>query len=905
MNSSFLNDVLQQLLREGINLSKTIFVLPSKRAGSFLKELLKTQTDYSGFAPDIISIEEFIGEITGLESIDNTNSIFRFYETYKKLTPKEDREDFETFYGWAQTLMYDFNEIDRYLIDSEKFYSYLSDIQEINHWALADPQTELVSNYLKFWRRLPTYHTTFVEVLLGKNQAYQGLIYRQASVEIETYLNRCSRQIVFIGFNALNNVEQKIIQTVLENNRGRIFWDIDRYFMEDTQHGAGLFIRHYQSNWPYFKGHPLEGISDHYSAKKKIEVIGISKNIGQVKTVGQILKKEKLENTAVVLNDEGLLLPLLNSLPNKVKKANITMGLTLNMTPPASFFEILFKIQKNTSGALYYKNVLDLLSHPTLKLVFGTASRAIQEYMINGNRTFIGVHKLTELVEGEKEKEIITLSCSHYQNDTDQFLQALLRLIPLLRPQNVQKYPLETEYLFHFNQVFKKLYNLLNEFGSISQIVTLHRLYKDVLQGESIDFEGSPFQGLQIMGMLETRVLNYDTVILTSVNEGILPSGKSTNSFIPFDLKKQYKLPTYREKDAVYTYHFYRLLQRAKKVYILYNTERSGLNAGEKSRFITQLEVERPQSFDFKTSLKTGFIAKNDVERKEIEKSPEILEILKRQAEKGFSPSALTTYIRNPIAFYKNYVLGIRDPELIEETIAVNTLGTVVHSALENFYRPLEGQELSETDIRSMLKKIENETEQQFRENYSEIPLESGKNLIIKEVAKRFIFNFLQRELKAVKQGNTPKIIRIENGALKEKIDLPKLDFPVYLRGIVDRVDEINGQLRIVDYKTGMVKAEELVLRDWQKLISDKKYDKAFQVLAYTSMILSKNDRNAAQAGIFSFRNLGKDFMKFQFKPEKKEIIDKEILNAFHDAVKILILEIFNPEIPFMEPEED
>lgn len=903
MQSSFLNETLQQLLQEDIDLAQTTFILPSKRAGSFLKELLKTQTDYSGFAPEIFSIEAFISKIAELKNLDNPGSIFSFYEVYRQLTPAEELEDFETFYGWAQTLVYDFNEIDRYLIPTQDFFSYLSDIQQIDHWALADPQTELVANYLKFWKRLPEYHAQFVALLLQNKEGYQGLAYRQASEKIDSFLARDARFFVFIGFNALNAAEQKIIQRILERERGRIFWDIDAFFIENAHHEAGYFIRKHQKEWAYFKEHQMEGISNHYTTEKKIQVIGVSKNIGQAKAVGEILQKEPLARTAVVLNDEGLLIPLLNSLPDKVNEVNITMGLSLKMTPVASLFEILFTLQKETQNGLYYKNVLELLSHPTVKRSFPHIAHRIRPHLIEKNQVFVRLENLLTLTDDPQERAFLSCCFTPYQNDAKKFLAAMIDLLQLLRPEDAEPHKLEVEYLFHFNRVFVKLSNLLGTFSSVSQLKTLYRLYQDALKMETIDFEGSPFEGLQIMGMLETRVLDYDTLIMTSVNEGILPSGKSTNSFLPYDLKKAYRLPTYREKDAVYTYHFYRLLQRAKKVYLLYNTEKSGFNAGEKSRFITQLEVEKPASFHFQEDLRSSPVVQTQPALKVIPKTPEIIDLLKKQAQKGFSPSALTTYIRNPIDFYKHYILGIKEADQVEETIAANTLGTVVHGALENFYKPLQNRTLHQQDLLEMRAKIEQEVQHQFQVHYQAAKIDKGKNLIIKEVAHRFLFNFLNREIQEVKKGKDLRILMIESHELQEELQIDELNFPVFLRGIVDRVDQKEGELRIVDYKTGAVDQSALKPRLWEDLVEDPKYSKAFQVLCYSSMVLKKMNQPSTRAGIICFRNLGKGFMPFELKSEKKQQIDKDMLLIFHALLKTLILEIFDPEIPFVEKE--
>lgn len=903
---TFIDDVLNNLFEDrALDLTQTAFILPSKRAGGFLKNGLKARVKATCFAPQVWSIEEFITEVSKLETLDNINTLFAFYGIYKTHTPKEEREDFDTFYGWAQTLIYDFNEIDRYLIDTDKFFNYLSDIKNLEHWSMDGQQTELIKKYLEFWKTLPQLHLTFKKSLLKERKAYQGLVYRKASENITHYLDSSTKQFIFIGFNALNNAEQHLLQTVLEQNRGQVYWDIDAQFFNDPQHHAGLFMRHYHKNWPCYSGHStsFNWVGNHYNNAKKIECIGVPKNIGQAKYVAEILEKEELNNTALVLSDEGLLSPIVNSLPPKVDQLNITMGLSLGQTPLAALFELLFKIQQDTKPVLYHKYVLDVLNHPAINNALGKEAANLQQTIIEKNRVFIALAQLTKTTT-PKTTEIITCCFSKQGKNSEKFLEHLITLTELLRPKSLDNHHLEAEYLYHFNRVFKTLKNLLDRYRPATNIKALRRLYNDILQTESIDLNGSPYEGLQIMGMLETRVLDFDTVIITSVNEGLLPGGKSSNSFIPYDLKKEYGLPTYREKDAVYTYHFYRLLQRAKKVYLLYNTDFSGLNAGEKSRFITQLEVEKTTTHQLEQKLINPQSGATEDTLQEIPKTPAVLVKLKKLAAYGFSPSALTTYIRNPLDFYKRYVLSIKEKDDVEEVVAANTLGTVVHNTLETFYKPFINKTISAEDIKSMYNHIDSEVRHQFATTYKEAPINEGKNLIIFEIAKRYIKNYLRTELKLV-ENNTLEILQIEDGSLRRELKIDALDFPVYLRGKVDRIDRLNDEVRIVDYKTGKTKSGDLKIKEWALLTADYKYSKAFQILCYSSLIEQLDKFTVNRAGIISFKNLKEGFMPFGKKNGKKitNDINSETLAHFHEQLGALITEIMDPDIPFIEKE--
>ena len=408
--------------------------------------------------------------------------------------------------------------------------------------------------------------------------------------------------------------------------------------------------------------------------------------------------------------------------------------------------------------------------------------------------------------------------------------------------------------------------------------------------------------------MLESRVLDFETVIISSVNEGILPSGKSNNSFIPFDVKLENNLPTYKEKDAVYTYHFYRLLQRAKNIYILYNTEADVLTGGEKSRFITQLELEGIHNIKHQIIAPEVpvVLSKPNV----IEKNENLKLKLQELAEEGFSPSSLTNYIRNPIDFYYQKMLKIKEHNEAEETVAANTLGTVVHNTLEDFYKPLVDTFLSVDCIKNLMSHIEEKVTFHFKKEFKEGDITKGKNLIIFEIAKRYVYNFLDLEVADLKAGNKIKIIAIEaNNSVS--VDIPELNFPVKIKGKVDRVDQYNGITRIIDYKTGRVEQNKVEIVNWDDISTDyNKYSKSFQVLAYAYMMsLSNKIQLPFEAGIISFKNLNAGFLKFSKKDKpgnyakKDALITNKTMEDFSFELKKLIIEICNPDIPFTEKE--
>ena len=866
------------------------------------------------FAPRVLSIEDFAEEIAGLGSVDNITALFEFYAAYLSCTPKENAEDFDTFSTWAQTLLHDFNEIDRYLIDYKSFFGYLGDIQEMNHWYLQEEKTPLMENYLLFWNKLPEYYEQLQKQLEKQDLAYQGMVYRRASENIAAFAEASSQQFVFIGFNALNNSEQNIFQTLMAAGKAEVFWDIDEVFLKDEQHDVSLFLRQYLKSWPYYREHKIQQVSTSYSESKNIDMIGVPKNIGQAKYVGELLSKlppEELQQTAVVLGDESMLLPVLNSLPPNVQEVNITMGFALKNAPVTFLFEQLLQMHSAPgTNTRYYKDLMVILSHPLIQKVTGGYSRSLLEKIRKENLVYISQE---EIMKGlpESLKQLFKICFGDWKNDPAFALQELQELLMIFKGKlDRDEDKLTLEFLYQLHLLLNQLGNLLQKYPYISSVKVLFTIFKDLLSSKTVDFRGKPFSGLQLMGMLESRVLDFKNVILTSVNEGVLPAGKSSNSFIPFDLKCAYKLPTYKEKDAVYTYHFYHLLQRAEQVHLLYNTESDGLNAGEKSRFLLQLEMEAQPQHKISHYKIAPVVPSVPQQLKTIHKTPEILEKIKERAAAGFSPSALTTYMRNPLDFYKQYVLGLREREEVEETVAYNTLGNVVHDTLETFYEQWLGRDTKITDLEQALDNINTEIQKQFRKHYTQAPLDSGKNLLIYEVARRYVLNFMKWEIRNLQEGNKLKILKVEE-KLHAHFPIEDLNFPVYLKGTVDRVDEYNGKLRIIDYKTGKVEQSKVEVVEWEEITSDyDQYSKPFQILTYALMMSTQDPLPSEfEAGIISFKNLQGGFLKFCKKDKKGQGAKKETditpqtLEDFKEQLKNLILEICDPETPFVEKE--
>lgn len=896
-------------------LSDLVVVLPNKRAKVFLIEALRNKTEETIFAPQIISIEEFIQDIAGIRAVDSIELVFEFYEVYLEITAKEKQQPFELFANWGKTLLQDFNEIDRYLLEPNHVLSYLKDIEDIKHWSVdAEKRTTMIENYLQFWDLLPKYYEALYNHLLNKEIGYQGLIYREAVKNLNHFSNAIgNKEYFFAGFNALNASEEKIVQHLLAADKAKIFWDADTTFLNDPFHDAGLFLRRFKESWKHYKNNPFEWIADDFKQEKNIQIIGTPKTIGQAKIAGSIIEKHakqqgnSLNKTAIVLGEENLLVPLLYSLPATVDALNITMGYSGKNNPAQILIAKLFKLHTNAlsrnpnSYVFYYKDVLDILTHPLVEPYSQTAT--LVNIINQNNYTFITYNKLFEL--SQSHSALFLLLFQKWDNGSMQVLETISSLLLQIKSNlsnDSEEEKITKAFVYSIFKVINKLMNYYSKHQHIDTIETLFAVYKQIIDLAEVSFEGEPLNGLQVMGVLESRVLDFETVIVTSMNEGKFPAGKSQNSFIPYDVKRELGLPTFKEKDAIYTYHFYHLLQRAKNIYLLYNTESEGLDGGEKSRFITQLEVEKQKNHTITHEIYNAALPDVAYRPIVIPKSESVMLRLKEIAVNGFSPSALTSYIRNPIQFYMQKILRIREVEEVEENIALNTLGTIIHETLRVLYEPFMDKFLSAEDIKNCIKQIDDEVLKQFKIVYKEGEIKKGRNLLAFEVAKRNVLNFLKLELQEIENGDAVKIIALEK-TYERLLEHPKLPFPVLIKGNVDRIEQRNGKIRIIDYKTGKVDGKEVALKQWDKLTSEIKNDKIIQVLAYAFMFAPNLQGQEMEVGIISFKNLKSGFLPFNFKEDKTEIsiINEEISTNYIEQLVLLLNEILDKNIPFEE----
>ncbi|MDO4880973.1 MAG: PD-(D/E)XK nuclease family protein [Capnocytophaga sp.] len=918
----FLQRVITDILQnyKNINPENMVFVLPHRRGIVFLKKYFAQQIGKVCMSPDFITMDNLLERISGYTKMPELTQLFELYDSYKNACISEP-DDFEKFMGWAKMILQDFNDIDHYLIENKKIFPYIYAIKEVEHWSVSiEKPTEELKKHLQFWSELGGYYEAFYEKMKLQKQGYQGFIAREAVKELDTYIQKNNEKLhIFVGFNDLTLAEEKIIKKILTELPSEIYWDIDNKYLKNEGHSAGEFIRKYKK-WDYYNKDRQPKWLEENQEEKHIEIIGVPKEINQAHFVAQKIEEiphSELEKTALVLGEENMLIPVLQSISNENFSINITMGYPLQQTPLNDLFGAYFKLYTLENTSWYHKDVIALLLQP---MVSNLLSEEYRNNILNKiyKSNIVYVSKKI-ILEGAKDidEEIINLFFVERKEVTPSVLIAnAIEIIKIIKNSlnKEEKYnDLYLEYLYSFYQLFSQLYQLQEQFGFITMEKVLRQIYNDLLIKQKLSFQGEPLEGLQIMGIIEAQNIDFERVIITSMNEGIFPLGKSSVSFIPFDVRRVLNLPTYQERDAIYSYYFYRIIQRAKHICLIYNTEAESIKGNEKSRFILQLlEADR----NLKETILAPKVNSEIIPPLHIPKTSELMEKLiaiatgnDEKRKKGFSPSALTSYVHNPITFYEQVVLNIQEEQEVEEIIETRTFGKIVHSTLEALYdaedeyqqKKYIGKILTEKDIEEMQEKVPELVQKNIKEYREEEYLE-GKNILIFNVIKEYIHRFLEMEKKAVATEKI-EVLAIEE-KLKIEVNFPEFSHKFLFNGTADRIERRNGKLYIIDYKTGKVEPNDVKLSEnsWENLIIDFKYSKVFQLLMYAYMINKSKlyPDNEIFVGNYSFKNLEKGFMGLK---EDKEIIpaDLNILNLFEEKLKTLLLEIFNPDIPFVE----
>ena len=920
--------------RHGDQIGQVWIVLPTRRAGLFLKDRISQKAEQALFVPPLFTFSEFVHELTECDVPDELSALFELYEIYRQVNGVE-AEPFDQFVKWGRTLLHDFNDIHLHLLEPEKVFSNLRAVRDVENWSLGgETLSDGQKQYLSFYDQFLTYHDKFTQHLDTRNKMLEGQAFRLVAEAVEQYSELLPPQgVVFAGFNALTPSEERIVTQLARTGKAKVYWDADRYYLDHPVQEAGHFLRRYRAKWDL----PFDWADTNLSqGEKEVEIIGVPGQVGQAKVAGDLLQSmgpdHDFKSTVVALADEQLLLPTLNSLPDLVKRVNVTMGYPLKYTPLHSLFEGIMVLHENArrlrkpgqNVRFYHQDVLKILHHPSIRrLMQVEGQRNLADVLVRKitekNKVFFNFNTLEEIAaEAERSDELLKLQflLTHLKKVPHSLLSVFSTLIDVLKDIHLKgklkSDPLELEYLYHYYKVIKRLQVLLGEFPFLEEIRSFRSLFNQVASGSGLNFFGEPMRGLQVMGMLETRAVDFDTVILLAANENTLPQARNDRSFIPFDLRRHFRLPTHHERDAIYAYSFYRLLQRAKKVYLIYNTETDDFGSGERSRFITQIIHEWPR-INPKVKLTEKVLAvpvrTHEAQDFTVVKTPDMLGKLDKLFTSGLSPTALTTYINCPLDFYYKYILGLKERNEVEETVELSSFGTFVHQTLESFYEPYVGQKVPVEAVESMIERIEPALLEKFEDRYTPDELQFGKNYLLFRVATTFLERFLDSEKEFIAQaeaaGDALKVIGLEEELRSEfTVKIGEEEKIVGLRGEADRIDHVGGRTRIIDYKTGKVSPRDLRIEHLNEATNVPRYHKCFQVLMY-ALLYRRNHPEAVmplQSGILSFRNLSEGLMNIQVS--KNDDLDDKLLADFEGELKKLVKRIYDVQAPFQHNPE-
>jgi len=913
------------------NVENLCLVLPGKRPALFLKKHLFEEMQSPFWVPEIISAEEFIERLSGLKKASETDLLALLYLSYTACNP-QGAESFDKFARWGHMMLADFNEIDRYLVPSEELYENLKNIKEIENWSLAgDDLSEAQKNYIAFMGKMGSVYKHFTEVLTAKRIGYQGLIYKKAVQQFKsTKVELPYYKILFCGLNALNKAEKIIYKLLQESGKAYFLWDADEYYLKIEQQEAGYFLR---SNFSFFSIKNPEFISDCFRTQKKIIITSAAGQMAQAQLAAIELNKLKERNVdfskvALVLANEKLLWPTLKMLPESVGDVNITMEYPVKHTQIYGFLEKLLDIQLNflnplnRSKNVYHKDFLSVLNHSFFSTYCKALNTEVNVFAISKSVREANLVYLNNIILGKElnnNSELMKLF-TMWKNGYDGNL-FFKQMLGYCRDQiffdSLHAYAsLEVENIQVLLASLNRLDEILNAYPFFKEPRAYRQLFIQTIGTASIPYIGEPLTGLQIMGVLETRTLDFDYVIMLGVNEGVLPSGKSINSFLPNDLKRTFGLPMYYEKDAIYAYHFYRLLQRAQEVHLVHDNQTDELGKGERSRFITQLVHElKPYELSHEVIERTavslaGKLVANAIQ---IEKTDEVMKPILEKAftsgvYAGLSPSSLITYKDCSLKFYFRYGAGLKELKEVEENAESNTFGSILHLSLEKLYKPFLGVKLTSEYLDSALTKIEHVVNESFSIYFSKESFKTGKNLLQLEVLKEFVRKQInsdkQKILELSQEGKQLEILFLEKEWRGTFLLPGNQAKEVFIKGTIDRIDRCGDTIRILDYKNSIKQDDKFKFKGYSELFGDVQYNKQFQLMLYSWLVYKNNalPQENVFAGIIPFKDFSDEpvFLAIPGHVKKDALpLTTKILNDFEPELSQFVSGIFDQTQPF------
>lgn len=928
----------------GASINNYIFVFPNRRSGVFFNNYLYSIADKPFFTPQITTISDLITSLSELQKIDRITLLFTLYDAFIKIS--QSTESFDEFYYWGEMLLNDFDDIDKYLIDEKQLFKNISDIKEIedDYTYLTPEQMDIIKrfwvnfypmseedeskrNFYKIWEILAEVYALFKKTLRNKGLAYEGMIFRDVVENLESYnvSEKFPKQFVFIGLNAHSKSEDKFLSFLQKIGKADFYWDYNSPMVADKNNKSSHFIDY---NKFKYKSH-LE-ITENFTSENNINIktIGIPSAVGQTKFVHSILSelentkqltKEDLIKTAIVLPDENLLLPTLYSIPKSIDKINVTMGYKLTNSPIVSLMNNIFELQSNASknGLFYFRNIINLLSHKYIKEIVPEASKSLHEYIVKHNRVRVEREEL-------KTHPFFQLIFQSFQNwkEFSTYLKNILNHIHLhyYHPSNDGSedetqnanttIDIESEFNVEYYKVVCQLEDILSTIEYDIDVQTYIKFLKKTIQSISVPFEGEPLAGLQVMGVLETRALDFDNLIILSMNEGIFPMKRTPNSFIPYSLRKGFELPTYEHQDSIYAYHFYRLISRAKNIYLLYDSRTDSSLSGEISRYYSQIKHIYAENFNLSENLVVYEIATSSLQNIEIEKTEKIQEQLSSFLENGerkLSASSLNMYIDCPLQFYFSVVENLNDENEIEETIEASMFGTIFHYVMEKIYERYLNKIVTADTLNSIInddKYLDELLLESFIVNFYKnktIRSLSGQNFLVGEIIKKYVKKVLSEDAKLLKFKFLDSEEKLDQVYTTDK------NLKVNIKGFIDRIDQVGNKIRIIDYKTGKGFLNFNSINDLFDKEKTKRPKAVMQVFLYSHLYMNIHPNTIIEPNIYYLRNLYNygnfETAVFQRINKTKTIVDnfENYRAEFKQGLDDCINEIFDTSIPFKQ----
>lgn len=930
----FLKSVAQWLYAKyGQSFADIRLVFPNRRSGVFLLEHLKTMIDKPIWLPKNQTISEFVGDFSSLTQADSLELLSVLYQIFKK--ESKSAETFDEFYFWGELMLNDFNDIDKYLVDAQIVLQNVKSIKEIedDHSFLSEEQlevikrffknfdqnqkTELKKEFLKVWSILLPVYNSFTQHLIRNKIGYEGLIYKQAVDFLENRKDDLTfKKVIFVGFNALTPCEERIFTLLKNQGLAEFAWDYDNYYIKNPLMEAGMFQRKLIQNYPNTY---IQNFENLLQKDKTINLIPVPTDHGQVLSVAQLIETQKQDNysnTALVLSDEQLLMPVLNAVPAQVKDLNVTMGYPVKDSLAGNLINLLVSLQQTKkvsddgSVSFFYKPLLQLLRHPFFQAVASVSCNALIADIEKENLYFLNTSELKsdELFEKVFVNVLNPGEFGDYLSNLVEFIQQELEQ---QEPENAV-FELERQFLNEIRLKNNQLTYQLTSFNLDLKLPTFYRLLQKVIQSIRAPFEGEPINGLQIMGFLETRNLDFEHVYILSVNEGMLPTSGQSPSFIPYSLRRGFGLPTKELHDAMYAYYFYRIIQRAKQVTLLYNSGSGGMQTGEKSRFAYQLIYDS----NFKVNEMAISQAIEVVSDQEIvvQKEGAVKEKLKAylESERSLSPSALSTYLECSLRFYFKNLLKIKEPDEVEEKVDARLFGNIFHKAAEKLYQPYFDKK--ELITLHELEKLENDNitlHRIIKESFKEVFLGekskrqfaiNGKNAIVFDVIKKYLVQLIQID----KKVSPFSIVGLEyDFRQKITIDVNGEKRWVYVGGQIDRLDRNDSGIRVIDYKTG---GDKLDFKEFDDIFNHEtiKDTKAiFQTFLYSFLVGQHFNDQSIFPMVYQVRNLFDEKTSFKISSKNCDVFQngnfKPLEKEVHEKLKGILQELFDEQIPFVQ----